>query len=64
MSANNIMELFWFCLNNSYFLFQGQFYKQTKGAAIESPVSPIVADLYMEESEHRAITTPVNSPRI
>ena len=30
MSANNIIELMGFCLNNTYFLFQGHFYKQTK----------------------------------
>ena len=28
------------------------------------PVSPIVANLYMESFEHRAITTPVNPPSI
>ena len=29
-----------------------------------SPVSPIVANLYMQSFEHRAITTAVNPPRI
>ena len=29
-----------------------------------SPVSPIMANLYMESFEHRAITTAVNPPRI
>ena len=31
MSINNILELLEFCLCNTFFLFQGQFYEQTKG---------------------------------
>ena len=34
MSANKIIELLGFCLNNTYFLFQDQFFEQTKGAAM------------------------------
>ena len=64
MSANNIIEVLEFCLCNTYFLFWGQFYEQTKGAAKGSPVSPIVANLYMESFEHRAITSAVNPTRI
>ena len=30
-SINNFLELLEFCLCNTYFLFQGQFYKQRKG---------------------------------
>ena len=57
MSANNIIELLGFCLNNTYILFQDQFLAQTKGAAMGSPVSPIVANIYMEAFENRAIST-------
>ena len=63
MPTNNILELLEFCLCNTYFLFQGQFYEQTKGAAMGSPVSPVVAKLYMEYFEHRALTSAVNPPR-
>ena len=49
MSANNIIELLGFCLNKSYFLFQGQFYEQTKWAAMGLPVSPVVANTYTDE---------------
>ena len=62
--ANNIMELLGFCLLNTYFLFQCQFFEQTKREAMESQVRPIAANLYMEASEHRTITTAVNPPRI
>ena len=64
MSINNILELLEFCLCNTYFLFQGQFYEQTKGAAMGSPVSPVVANLFIEYFEHRALTSAVNPPRL
>ena len=57
MTAYNIIELLGFCLNNTYFLFLDVFYEQTKGAAMGSPVSPMVAKIYMEAFENRAITT-------
>ena len=44
MSTKNILELLEFCLCNTYFLFWGQFYEQTKVAAMGSPVSPVVVN--------------------
>ena len=64
MSTNNILELLEFCLCNTYFLYQGQSYEQTKGAAMGFPVSPVVENLYMEYFEHRALTPAVNPPRL
>ena len=46
--VGDIILLLEFCLKNTYFSFQGQFYEQVEGAAVGSPVSPIVANLYME----------------
>ena len=57
MPADTILELLDFCLNNTYFVFQGTFYEQTRGAAMGSPISPIIANIFMEAFEHRAITT-------
>ena len=54
-SPENILRLLEFCLVNTYFLFNGQFFEQTKGAAMGSPVSPIVANIYIEAFEDRAI---------
>ena len=48
LAVNDILLLLEFCLKNMYFSFQDQFYEQVEGAAMGSPVSPIVANLYME----------------
>jgi len=40
-----------FVLNSTYFLFNNKYYKQTYGAPMGSPLSPIVADLIMQSLE-------------
>ena len=62
MSADTILELLGFCLNNTYFVFQETFYEQTKGVAMGSPISPIIASIFMEAFENRAITTTLHPP--
>ena len=64
MSTNNIIELLDFCLRNTYFIFQGVFYQQIKGAAMGLPVSPIVANIFMEAFEARALATAVHPPKL
>ena len=55
MSTQNIMDLLEFCLCNTYFLFQGNYFEQTQGADMGSPVSPVLANPYMEFFEDRVI---------
>jgi predicted GIY-YIG superfamily endonuclease len=43
------------CLRSTFFSYQGEFYEQTSGVAMGSPLSPIVANLYMESFEKKAI---------
>ena len=57
MEVGDIILLLEFCLKNTYFSFQGQFYAQVEGAAMGSPVSPIVVNLYMEYLEQKALST-------
>ena len=57
MSVNNITCLLEFCLKSTYFTFQGKHYEQLEGAAVDSLISPIVANLYMEDFEAIAIST-------
>ena len=60
LSASYIIKLLGFCLNNSYFFFQNQFFDQNKGTSMGSSVSPIVANIFMEAFEHRAINIALN----
>ena len=57
LAVNDIIFLLEFCLINTYFSFQGQLYEQVEVAAMGSPVSPIVANLYMEYLEQKALST-------
>ena len=55
--VQNIIELLGFCLHNTYFSFQNKISEQVEGVVIGSPVSPIVANLYMENFEKKALST-------
>jgi hypothetical protein len=43
------------CLRSTFFSYQGEFYEKTSGVAMGSPLSPIVANLFMENFEKRAL---------
>ena len=64
MTVEHIIRPLEFCLKTTYFQFQGRFFEQLQGAAIGSPITPIVAKLYMEEFEIRAINTAEHPPRM
>ena len=64
MKVEHITSLLELCLKTTYFQFQGSFYEQINGAAMGSPISPIVANLFMEEFEVRAIQTAKNPPKM
>ena len=55
MSIPQIISLLEFCLTHTYFLFQGQYYEQVQGAAMGSPISPLIANIFMEEFEVKAL---------
>ena len=57
MSIQHIINLLEFCLNGTSFVFQGQYYQQMEGAAMGSPLSPIVANIFMEQFEKEALET-------
>jgi hypothetical protein len=63
LSVGHICDLLEACLTTTYFTFQGQFYQQTEGAAMGSPVSPIVANLFMEDFEEKALASFHSPPR-
>ena len=55
LSADQVSHLLELCLKNNYFVYDGQYYKQKEGAAMGSPVSPIVANIYMKMFEDLAL---------
>ena len=64
LSIDNITSLLEFCITSTYFSFQGKFYEQVEGAAMGSPLSPIVANLYMENFEVEAIRSVPHPPQL
>ena len=62
MTVDNIICLLEFCLNSTYFMFQGKYYEQVEGAAMGPPISPIVVNLYMENFEVEAIRSAPHPP--
>ena len=62
MSVSHITCLLEFCLRSTYFTFQGRYYEQKEGAAMGSPISPLVANLYMEDFEKKAINSAPHTP--
>ena len=64
MNTRHIIKLLEFCLRSTYFVFQGQHFEQVEGAARGSPLSPIVANIYMEHFEARALETAPHPPSL
>ena len=62
MSTKHIMDLLEFCLRSTYFIHKGKFFEQVEGAAMGSPISPIVANLFMENFERKALQSSPNPP--
>ena len=54
MDVGDILHLLELCLGTTYFQVNGKFFRQKHGAAMGSPVSVIVANLFMEEVEQKS----------
>ena len=63
LTPGQVADLLDFVLRSTYFRYNGAIYEQKEGAHMGSPVSVIVANLYMEFYEERAIATRCGSPR-
>ena len=55
------MELY---LPGTYFQFEDQFFEQVDGAALGSPLSPIVVNLYMEMFERGTLASAQATPQL
>ena len=64
MIVNHNICLLEFCLKNTCFIFQGRYYEQVEGAVMGSPISPIVANLYIEAFEVKSLNTAPHPPSL
>jgi len=64
LNINDIVSLLSFTLSNNYFVFSDKIYKQVHSCAMSSPVSPIVANLCMEEIKESTINASPVTPKI
>ena len=64
LSPDRVAELLETCLKSTYFCYGGEFYEQREGAAMGSPVSAVVANLYMEFFEELALRSAPTKPRL
>ena len=64
LNIDQLIQLLEYCLTTTYFVYGGEFYQQVHGAAMGSPVSPIVANLYMEHFESIALSTAPRPPSL
>ena len=62
ITSTDIVTLLRFCLNATFIAFRGDFFQQSFGTAMGSPVLVTVADLVMEDIEQRALSSFNTSP--
>jgi retron-type reverse transcriptase len=59
---DDVLALFKHALTSTHFCFDGQFYEQTDGVAMGSPLSPVIANFFMESFEKKAIEQVTHKP--
>ena len=64
MSIQQITSLLQFCLSHTYFLFQGKYFEQVQSAAMGSPISSLIANIFMEEFEVQALSSFPHPPSL
>ncbi|XP_076330861.1 uncharacterized protein LOC143236466 [Tachypleus tridentatus] len=62
MKIDAIMELTTICLQSTYFQYNEEFYEQTDGLAMGSPLSPILVDIFMKDFEERSLSSTLRKP--
>ena len=64
MSPGEVCRLTSLRLRSTYFRFKDDFFEQCDGAAMGSPLSLVVANLYMEAFEERALSSSTLTPKL
>ena len=57
LESDDVVQLLDFILTTTYFTFRCRIYRQLFGTAMGSPVSPTVANMFIEALEQKAIAT-------
>ncbi|XP_072144543.1 uncharacterized protein [Dermacentor andersoni] len=63
LEVQDICELLDFCLSNTYFTYNKQFYRQITGTAMGASISVTTANLVMEVIEQKALTDFAPAPK-
>ena len=64
LTPAQIADLLNFVLRSMYFQYNGSIYEQKDGAAMGSPVSAVIANIFMEDFEEHAIASAIYKPKI
>ena len=64
LTPTQIADLLNFVLRSTYFQYNGSIYEQKDGAAMGSPVSAVIANVFMEDFEERVIASAIYKPKI
>ena len=64
LSVDEIIDLLKLCLSNTCFQWRDSFYEQTSGAAMGSPLSPVLANIFMEHFEQIALANSTYVPKL
>lgn len=51
--ASEILNLLEICISKNYFIFNNKLYNQTDGLAMGNPLSPLLADIFMDNLENK-----------
>ena len=64
LSVDEIIVLLKLCLSNTCFQWRDGFYEQTGGAAMGLPLSPVLANIFMEHFEQNALENSTYVPKL
>ncbi|XP_011069268.1 PREDICTED: uncharacterized protein LOC105155067 [Acromyrmex echinatior] len=62
--SSDLIPLIEHCLTTTYFSYDNHFYEQTSGAAMGSPISPVIANIFMEHFEKEALKKAPKKPEV
>jgi len=61
---SSLIPLIEYCLTTTYFSYNDQFYEQTFGAAMGSPISSVIANIFMKHLKKEALQKMSKNPEI